>query len=188
MKSRCGPVRSRDGRETASHQRVTFESASVIQWTSAPKERRFMSSGFRSCLLTGVLATSFLLVPARPGAALVEIVDVTPQYVREHPNDLAVKVEQKDEMIAFTITRKVSGHRDFSAQLTVKQAGKTLVTTSIPSADRKPGTDFDFALRPELLADSQFRLIETDPERPRTHVGYDFRLQQWGPLEILSPK
>lgn len=142
-----------------------------------------MSSGFRSCLLTGLLAMSFLLGAARPGAALVEIVDVTPQYVREHPDDLAVKVEQKDGMIAFTITRKVSGHRDFTAQLTVMQAGKTLVTTSIPSVDRKPGTDFDFALRPELLPDSRFRLIETDPGRPRTHIGYDFHLRQWGPME-----
>jgi hypothetical protein len=141
----------------------------------------------RFSLIAGLLASG-LLLGARPGAALVEIVEVTPQYVREHPNDFAVTLQQQKGMIVFTIRRTGSARRDFAAQLTVKQAGKTLVTASIPSGDRKPGTDFDFALRPELLADSQFRLLETDPERPRTHVGYDFRLQLWGPQEILRPE
>jgi hypothetical protein len=133
-------------------------------------------------LLAGIL----LLGAVRPGAALVEIQEVTRDYLREHSKELSLEVtRRKDGMVEFSVLRTVPEPRYFVARLVVKREGRTVAETTLPSLGQKEANRFAFTLAPELVADSEFRLDETSPAHPRTHVGYQFRLVDHVPA-VLS--
>jgi hypothetical protein len=128
---------------------------------------------------------ALLLSAAGPGSALTQILEVTPQYLREHAKELSVKVyRREDGLLAFTIGRTVPERRYFVARLLVKRGGKTLAETSIPAYGQKDANSFHFALAPEILAESEFQLDEAHPARPRGWIGYQFRLREHVPEEL----
>jgi len=145
----------------------------------SPLRRNFLR------LLPGI---ALLFWAAGPGSALTSIVAVTPDYLRQHTNELSLKVSRRpDGLLAFTIARTVPERRYFRAALVVRREGKTLTETDFRSLGQKDANSFSFALSPETLPESEFRLEETSPARPRGWIGYEFRLRDHVPEELMKP-
>ena len=143
---------------------------------------------FRRPFLLHLPGIALLLAAAGPGSALTRIVEVTPEYLREHARELSLTVSRRaDGLLAFTIVRTVPGPRYFRARLELKREGKTLAETNIPSYGQEDAGSFRFALSPETLAQSEFQLDEAHPDRARGWIGYQFRLRDHLPAELAQP-
>ena len=137
-------------------------------------------------LLPGI---ALLLSSAGAASALTVDVPVTPAYLREHPKTLALKIARRpDGLLAFTITRTLPQRRYFVARLLIRQEGKLLVDTSIPSYGRKDANSFFFSLAPESLAQAEFELSESfvsgsaeEPILTPGTINYQFRLRDHVP-------
>lgn len=104
-------------------------------------------------LITGFRSTSF---------ALTFEEDVTPVYVRAHPEEWSVKSEQKEDgLIHFTIIRKLAEPKYLVAQLSVHHAGKLIATSDTPLYGKARDNTFHFALTAEDIATSTFHISES---------------------------
>ena len=105
------------------------------------------------CLIAATLASTAL--------ALTVIGKVTPDYVREHPKEWSVEVSKaRDGLIHFTIKHDVAAPMYHVAHLEVHHRGRLIATSDTPCFGRKQGNTFHFALAPETVAESKFRLSD----------------------------
>ena len=129
-----------------------------------------------------------LLAPA-PARALTIEQEVTPEYVRSHPKEFAVKVaEGKGGLLAFTVTLTLKERRYVVAHLAVRDGKRTLAESDTPAFTRNPENTFHFSIAPELAATSGFCLgvsgISESEGQALPIVGtaiYRFRLSRFLP-------
>lgn len=106
-----------------------------------------------------VLGIVCLCCAASFAMALTIEEEVTPEFVRAHSKELAVKVERnKQGLLAFTVTLNLAESRYVLAQLTVKSDGKTLAETATPAFTKNKSNAFYFSVDPQYLAESEYSL------------------------------
>jgi hypothetical protein len=88
--------------------------------------------------------------------------EVTPAYVREHPEEFSVNVVRgKEGLIDFTITHHVSTPMYHVAHLAIRHQGKLIATSDTPLFGRKRDNGFFFSIAPADLSESEFNLSDS---------------------------
>jgi hypothetical protein len=120
---------------------------------------------------------------------------VTPAYVRDHPQEWTVKVTSgKDGLIDFTIQHNVATPMYHVAHLAVYHQGKIIATSDTPSYGKKQGNTFYFSLSAEDMAGYKFDLSdgtlagsgEDSIPIPGTII-HQFRLLDFVPEQLRKP-
>jgi len=145
----------------------------------------------KALLLAGL---ALCLVAPAPARALTIEVEVTPEYVRSHPKEFAVKVaEEKGGLLAFTVALTLKEPRYVVAHLAVRDAKRTFAESDTPAFTRNPENTFYFSIAPQLVATSGFSLgvsgISESEGQALPIVGtiiYQFRLAQFVPARPPS--
>jgi hypothetical protein len=136
-----------------------------------------------TCTVAATLATSAF--------ALTTEQEITPDYVREHPDQFSVTaVKGTDGLVDFTITHNVAAPMYHVAHLAVYHSGKLLATSDTPSFGKRRDNRFHFSIAPEDIALSKFSLsdsaLDSSGEVPVPGtVIHQFRLSDFVPKELL---
>jgi hypothetical protein len=128
-----------------------------------------------------------LLLAAIPVAALTVERQVTPQYLKAHPQEFSLKAEMREDgLVHFTLKRTLPGPKYLVARLILKQDGKKIADVSTPSFGRKDENSFYVALSPAQLAEAEYSLSEsslggplTDPVPLPSTTVYKFNLKDF---------
>ena len=104
-----------------------------------------------------VIAFAVLSSGAR---ALTVEQQVTPQYVREHPDRFKITVEQREGMMHFTIVYNLREPRYLVSHFTARNDSGILAESHTPVFARERSATFYVVLSKECLANSRFTLSE----------------------------
>jgi hypothetical protein len=148
-----------------------------------------------SLVLSGCFMAAMLSSTA---SALTIQLQVTPAYVREHPNEWSVKAaKQESGLIQFTVVRTLSEPRYLVTHLAVQHGGRLIATSDTPLFGKKSDNTFHFSISTEDLAESSFALSEhglgstvNGVKADIPVVGgivYQFRLLDFIPEDVLRP-
>jgi hypothetical protein len=137
-----------------------------------------------ACIVAATLATTaFALTIER---------EITPDYVRQHPDEFSVSAAKgKDALIDFTVTHNVATPMYHVAHLTIYHGGKLIATSDTPLFGKKRDNKFHFSIAADDIAESKFSLsdsaLDTSGEVPVPGtVVHQFRLSDFVPKELLK--
>ena len=103
------------------------------------------------CTVAATLATTaFALTTER---------EITPDYVREHPDEFSVSATKgNDCLIDFTITHNVAAPMHHVSHLAISYDGKLIATSDTPSFGKRRDNKFHFSIAADAIADAKFSL------------------------------
>ncbi len=137
-----------------------------------------------TCIVAATLATTaFALTTER---------EITPDYVRQHPDEFSVSAAKgKDGLIDFTITHNVATPMYHVAHLAIHHGGKLIATSDTPSFGKRRNNTFYFSIAADAVSESKFSLsdgaLDTSGEVPVPGtVVHQFRLLDFVPKELLK--
>jgi hypothetical protein len=143
-------------------------------------------------LRTLILGSLLSLTLAGPAFALTMEEDVTPEYVRTHPEEFSLEVKKtKEGLLAFTLRHDVPQPMYHIAHLEIYLRGKLVASSETPVFGRKHANTFHFMVAPEYLNEARFSLsdgglAEADGETlpiPGSNIRH-FRLKDFVPQEL----
>jgi hypothetical protein len=117
--------------------------------------------------------------------------EITPDYVREHPNQFSVRAAKGNAgLIDFTVTHDVAAPMCHVAHLAIYHGGKLIATSDTPSFGKRHDNRFHFSIAPEDIADSRFSLSDSALDRSGEvpvvgTVVHRFRPSDFVPRELL---
>lgn len=126
-----------------------------------------------------------------PANASTLVLDITPEYVRAHPNEVSVKVSKDHHgLLAFTAVFTFDEPKFIATQLTVQSGDRVLAETYTTALTRESRNTYTIVLAPECLAKSGFTLstsgaADSDGKVVRKVGGIDYRLRL---PEFVSPE
>lgn len=110
-------------------------------------------------LSTLLISSLLFLTLAGSAFALTIEWEVTPDYVRTHPEEFSVAVKKtKEGLLAFTIRHDVPQPMYHLAHLEIYLQGKLVASSETPLFGRKHANTFHFTLAPEYLTGAKFSL------------------------------
>jgi hypothetical protein len=107
--------------------------------------------------LSFVIASMLFCSAAR---ALTVEQQVTPQYVKEHPDRFKITVEQREGMMHFTIVYSLREPRYLVSHFTARNDSGILAESHTPLFARERSATFYVVLSKDCLANSRFTLSE----------------------------
>src|SRR5580704_7189351 len=103
-------------------------------------------------------AVAIFVLSATNAPALVVEQQVTPQFIKEHPNLIAIRVERRDDgLVDFRVTFRPPQPRYLVAKLTLRKGSTLISENSFPSFTKGETTYF-LAVLPEHLSDSSLEI------------------------------
>jgi hypothetical protein len=137
---------------------------------------------------------SYLTIPIACFAITTEH-DVTPKYVRSHPDEFSIKVTKgTDGLIEFEIKHDVPRPMYHVANLTIFHNGKLIARSTTPVFGKLRDNTFHFSTAPNHVNESTFELSdgalagsgEDAVPVPGTRI-HRFRLIDFVPKKLLEP-
>lgn len=126
-----------------------------------------------------------------PANASTLVLDITPDYVLAHSNEVSVKVaKNKNGLLSFTAVFTFDEPKFVATQLTVQSGDRVLAETFNCAFTRELHNTFTFSLATECVAKSAFTLItsgatESNGKVVRKFGGVDYRLRL---PDFISPE
>ncbi len=112
---------------------------------------------------------AFSLSGSVPGNALTVEQQVTPEYLKAHSKEFALKVEKREDgMLHFTVGRTLTQVKYLVSRTVLKQGGKKLADISTPTFAPKGVNRFHVAVSPAHLAEAEYELSESFVAGPET--------------------
>jgi hypothetical protein len=133
------------------------------------------------------------LLTVMPCAALTVEQQVTPDFLKAHSKEFALKAERRDgDLVAFTFVRTLPQPKYLVARLVLTHDGKKIAEVSTPSYGKKGANDFFVSLSRTQLVEAEYEVSEsflagpsTDPVPIPGTVVYKISLKDFAPA-VLS--